>query len=119
MLLNIIKKYFCYIFLIIMGIFIISCTEDLNGQVCVKNYGGYDIINLRVGDTEYGTVKTGDTTSYKSFSPGSYKIKGVIDLDDHDNIKFEKTFQVNVSRTYNIKIRNEKDEAAYIDIKEE
>ncbi len=106
MFLNIKKKYFYYLFLIITGLFIFSCEENLRSEVYVKNRGGYDIINLKVGDTDFHTVKAGTTSSSEIFTPGSYRIKGIFDLPAGEDIEFEKTFQVNVSKLYTIKIRD-------------
>ena len=115
------KRYFYYLFLIIIIILIFSCAEDFKGQVCIKNRCSYYIVDLKVGDTNFHTIEPYKTTSYKSFIPGSYKIKGIIDLNNDlfDDIEIDKTIQVNILRNYTIKIRNDNTSDSYVVIEEE
>ena len=121
MFLKINKKYFYYLLIIISVIFFFSCSENTKGQICIKNRCSYNIVNLKVGDTNFHTVSPYDTTSYKSFIPGSYKLEGTIDLtnDLFEDIDFDKTVQVNVLKNYTVKIRNDTTSDSYIVIVED
>lgn len=121
MLLNIKEKYFYFLFIIAIGILVISCAENFKSEVSVLNRSSYDIIDLKVGDTDFHTVKANTMPDSEFFTPGSYKIEGIIDLDNNafKNIKFDKTFQINASRMYTIKIRNDNTDDAYIVITED
>ena len=65
---------------LLLSIFLSGLSCSLLGpsdyHLRINNGCVFDLINIRIGGTEYGTIKSGEITEYKSIPEGTHSIEG-------------------------------------------